>query len=590
MRSLKEILNLLKKFLVAEQHEIVSAAGMLIMISLVTKVLGMLFLTLVARQFGASTETDLFYLASILPETITNIILLGVISGSIIPIFINIKEKDGEPKFLQSFNSTLNISMIFFALLAFIAAVFSRQLVPFALQLAQKQAYLTDPQVNEVVWMMRLLLIPQIVLGISAFFSSWLNIYHRFVIPQLAPLFFNVGKIVGVLVFVPLMGGSIWGLVWGTLLGSLLHLLIQIPLMRYLKFNLKLFAINFRDQNFKKVLKLGLPRILSLSMEQAAVIVDSILALGLTAGSLTAYQLAVRLVSFPLGLFGANYAIASFPHFASLFARGEKENFSLLFFKVLNQIIFLSLPVSVLFIVMRVPIVRLVYGIFGGNFTWDNTLLVAWIVMFFSLGIIFEGLRTAMFRVYFAIHNSFIPMLSSIFVVVSGIVTGILFSNYFSHFDSFTLEMLKFNGQYFLSKGTGVAGAAGLALSSSLTFTLEFVFLLYMLYRKKVVFQMRKFIIELFKKLLAAAIMLILCYAMAKLWEEVLNTTKTFQLIFLSFSTMLSSLMIYIWSSYLLKIEEVDLFMSMLFSNVTKVIRKIKHTPHEPIQKSVQLS
>ena len=107
MRSLKEILNLLKKFLVAEQHEIVSAAGMLIMISLVTKVLGMLFLTLVARQFGASTETDLFYLASILPETITNIILLGVISGSIIPIFINIKEKDGEIEVLESDNDDL---------------------------------------------------------------------------------------------------------------------------------------------------------------------------------------------------------------------------------------------------------------------------------------------------------------------------------------------------------------------------------------------------------------------------------------------------------------------------------------------------
>lgn len=581
MRSVKEILNLLKKYLVAEQHEIVSAAGMLILISLVTKVLGMVFLTLVAKQFGASTETDLFYLASILPETITNIILLGVISGSIIPIFINIKEKEGEHKLTESFNSTLNISMIFFALLALIAAIFSRQLVPFALQLAQKQSYLSDPQINEVVWMMRMLLIPQVILGISAFFSTWLNIYHRFVIPQLAPLFFNIGKIVGVLIIVPLMGGSIWGLVWGTLIGSMLHLLIQLPLLRHLQFNFKMFAIDFYDTNFKKVMKLGLPRILSLSMEQVAMIVDSILALGLTAGSLTAYQLAVRLVSFPLGLFGTNYAIASFPHFAKLYAHGEKENFSLLFYKILNQIIYLSLPVAVVFIVMRVPIVRLVYGIFGGNFTWDNTLLVAWIVLFFSLGLIFEGLRTAMFRVYFAIHNSFIPMLSSIFVVVSGIVTGILLSNYFSHFDSFTPEMLQLNGQFFLEKGTGVAGAAGLALSSSITFTIEFAFLFFMLYRKKIIFNVRKFGVELLKKFVAAAIMMVLCYAMVKLWEEVLNTTKTFQLIFLSSSTLLSSLMIYIWSSYLLRIEEVDMFMSLLFSKISKVFRKFKYNKNE---------
>jgi len=311
-------------------------------------------------------------------------------------------------------------------------------------------------------------------------------------------------------------------------------------------------------------------------MEQVAVIVDSILALGLTAGSLTAYQLAVRLVSFPLGLFGINYAIASFPAFARLYARGEKENFSKLFFKIINQIIYLSLPVAVVFIVMRVPIVRLVYGIFGGNFTWENTLLVAWIVLFFSVGIVFEGLRTAMFRVSFAIHNSVIPMISSVFVVVSGIITGILLSNYFSHFDTFTTAMLQFNPQFFLSKGTGVAGAAGLALSSSLTFTLEFIFLLFVLYRKKIIFDLRQFLFDLLKKLVAAAIMLVLCYAMAKLWEEVLNTTKTFQLIFLSFSTLLSSLMIYIWSSYLLRIEEVDLFMSLLFSNFAKVYRKVR--------------
>lgn len=576
MRTVRELTGLIKKLLSSEQNEIVSAAGFLIVISFATKLLGMLFLTLVAREYGASTETDLFYLASVLPETITNIILLGVISGSIIPIFINIREKEGENSFWNSFNSTLNLSMLFFGFLAFLAAIFSRQLIPLAIQLTQNQHNLSDMQINEVVWMMRILLIPQILLGLSAFFSTWLNIYHRFIIPQLAPLFFNIGKIIGIAIMVPLMNGSIWGLVWGSIIGSILHLLIQIPLLKHMNFNFKVMFVDIYDKNLKKVLRLGIPRVLSLSMEQIAVIVDSLIALGLTAGSLTAYQLAVRLISLPMGLFGTNFAIASYPSFAKLHANSESEKFSELFFKIMNQIIYLTLPVAVIFVVMRVPIVRLVYGIFGGNFTWDNTLLVAGIVLFFSWGMLFEGLRTAMFRVYFAIHNTLIPLIASTFVVFGGIITGILFSNYFSHFDQISPSNITFDPSYFLSKGNGMAGAAGLALSSSLIFTIEFVFLFYILYKKKVIFNLRKFFKGLIIKLIAASIMLLACYLMSKLWEEILNTTRTFQLIFLSLSTIISSLMIYIWSSYMLKLEEADLLVNIIFTNLEKLVKKLK--------------
>ena len=574
MKTIKELFGTIKRFFTAEQNEIISAAGVLIAISLVTKVLGMFFLTLVAKEFGTSIETDLFYLASILPETITNIILLGVISSSVIPIFIHIREKDGKEQFYKSFSSTINSSMMLFALLAVVAAIFSRQLIPLAIGIAGKDQLLSDGQLNQVVWMMRILLIPQVVLGLSAFLSTWLNIYQRFLVPQLAPLFFNIGKIFGVMIIVPLMGGSIWGLVWGSLLGSVLHLLIQLPLLKHLNFSFKLFFVELKDKNFLRVLKLGIPRVFSLSIEQVAIVVDSIIALGLRTGSLTAYQLAIRLVSLPLGLFGTNYAIASYPSFARLHAKEDKKGFSDLFYSIIHQILFLTLPLAVIFIVMRVPIVRLVYGIFGGNFTWDDTLLVAWVVLFFSLGLIFEGLRTVIFRVYFAVHNSWIPLFSSIFIVVVGITTGILFSNYFSHFDAISMQNLVFDWSYFTTKGDGIAGAAGLALSSSFTFSLEFLLLTFILFKKKIVTNFKPFFIGFIKKMLAALIMGIACYYMVKLWEEVLNTTRTFQLIFLSGSTIVSSLMIYIWSCYFLGIEEVEYFINLASRSINKVLKK----------------
>ncbi|HLD03989.1 MAG TPA: lipid II flippase MurJ, partial [Candidatus Dojkabacteria bacterium] len=251
----KRTLISLKNLLVKEQNEILGAASMLMALLFISKVTGLVFLTLMSKQFGASQETDLFYLASAIPETITNIILLGAISGSVIPIFVKVRQEKGEQHFISSFSSMINVGMLFFVILAVIAAIFSRQLIPFAIQLVQRNIPLTGAEIDMTVWMMRLLLIPQIILGLSAFISTWLNIYHRFIIPSLAPVFYNIGKILGILIFVPLMGGSIWGIILGTILGAILHLVIQIPLVIYLRLSFK-FKIAFKDENFRQVLKL----------------------------------------------------------------------------------------------------------------------------------------------------------------------------------------------------------------------------------------------------------------------------------------------------------------------------------------------
>jgi len=571
----KRTLISLKNLLVKEQNEILGAASMLMALLFISKVTGLVFLTLMSKQFGASQETDLFYLASAIPETITNIILLGAISGSVIPIFVKVRQEKGEQHFISSFSSMINVGMLFFVILAVIAAIFSRQLIPFAIQLVQRNIPLTGAEIDMTVWMMRLLLIPQIILGLSAFISTWLNIYHRFIIPSLAPVFYNIGKILGILIFVPLMGGSIWGIILG-----------KIPLVIYLRLSFK-FKIAFKDENFRQVLKLGLPRTLSLGAEQVANIVDTLIAFSLstvTSAALTAFQLAMRLMSFPLNLFGSSFAIASFPSLAKLHIQGKRVEFSTLLLRIFNQIIFLALPVTVFFLILRVPVVRLVYGIFGGEFSWHDTLQVAWVLLFFSLGIPLESLRSAIFRAYFAIHNSVVPLISSVFVVVLGIVTGILFSNYFSHFNTFTVQDMHFNVNYFFSRGSGEAGIGGLALSSSLVFILEFLFLLYILYRKKFIYELKPFFKQIAKKFLAALVMVVVCYAMTKLWEEILDTAKTLQLIVLTLSTFGASVMVYVWTSFILDIEEVQVFVELLVRIGRKILRRHDHIQQEHVQ------
>lgn len=568
----KKTLSSIKNLLTREQNEIISAAAMLMVLLLATKIAGMVFLTLVATKFGTQTgDIDLFYLASIIPETMTNIILLGAISGSIIPIFVRIKEKEGHEKFIESFSSTMNLGMLLFVFLSILVMIFSKQFVPLALELVQKDDPLTPDQIDTVVNMMRVLLIPQIILGASAFISSLLNIYHRFIVPQLAPLFFNFGRIIGVLIFVPLMDNSVWGLVWGTVLGSILHLVIQLPLWHQLKLGFKMFYVDVRDKNFIEALKLGFPRIIGLSVEEVARIADGLISFGLTAGSLTAYQYAIRLTAIPLNLFGTSYAIASFPTLSKLWGNGAKVEFELLVKKIFNQVLFLAIPVSGIFLVLRVPIVRLVYGIFGGNFTWNDTLQVSWILMFFALGISLETLRSTIFRVYYAVHDSITPLISSMFVLVFGVITGILFTNYFSHFYEYSITAITFDPSYFLSRGDGPLGVGGLALSSSLVFSLEFVFLLIMLRFKHVITDLRGLTGQFALKVMAGGVMMVIAYILAKGWEELLQTSYTIPVIILTFSTAVVSFGIYLVLCKILKVEEVDVFMRFLIRSIKRL-------------------
>lgn len=560
----KKFFSSIGNILTREQNEIISAAVMLMALLLATKVVGMVFLSMVASQFGATGDTDLFYLASVIPETITNIILLGSISGAIIPVLIKVKEERGPEKFGESFSSIMNLGMLSFMILSLVVMIFAKYTIPLAMEALHSTNELTKEDIDKVVSMMRILLIPQILLGASAFISSGLNIYQRFIIPQLSPLFYNLGRILALVILVPFLHDPIWSLVWGTLLGAILHLLVQLPLWKKLKIGYKIFYLDMKDKNVVQAIKLGLPRMLGLSVEEVARIVDSLISFSLTMGSLTAYQYAVRLTSIPLNLFGTSYAIASFPTLSKLWANNKKEEFEVLVKKIINQVIFLSLPVSVIFLILRVPIVRLVYGILGGNFTWENTLQVSWVLMFFAVGISLETLRTTIFRIYFAVHDSVTPFISSIFVLIFGVISGIMLTNYLSHFNVFAITKITFVPSYFFSKSDGPLAVGGLALSSSLVFGAEFFFLLIILRYKRILTKISDLLKEILLKVGIAVVMAILTFFLAKVWEDILRTELTVQLMILTFTSSGIAFIMYIILCKLFKVEEVNIFLEFL--------------------------
>ena len=160
-----------RNILTSEQNGVLSTAVLLMILNLLTKFAGFFFLAIAASAVGANRSSDLFFAANTLPELISNVILFGAISVSVVPVLIDVLNKSGETNFLRVLNSVMNISLIFFTVMAVILAVFAEQIFPFFLHtLINPVEPYTDAEVGTIIDMTRILLIPQIILGISTFF------------------------------------------------------------------------------------------------------------------------------------------------------------------------------------------------------------------------------------------------------------------------------------------------------------------------------------------------------------------------------------------------------------------------------------
>ncbi|MBP9758458.1 hypothetical protein KBD45_02085 [Candidatus Dojkabacteria bacterium] len=554
-----------KDMLTGEQSNILKTSFLLMAVILVTKLSGMLFNAVVAHKLGADRPLDLFLLANTIPEMFGNLLLVGIVSAVLIPVLIKDLNQNGFESFIKLFNSLLNGALILFIVMSAVIILTADSFFPFLLNTVIKpnQAF-TPEELTSAIWMMRTLLFPQLILGISTFYSSGLNIFNRFMLPQLAPFFYNVGRIVGAIILVPYFG--VEGLVWGTLFGALLHLLIQLPLA--LKLGLRnIFILDFTNPNFITALKVGLPRIIGLGAEYMATAIDKFIAGRFVVGSVVAYTYAVSLITIPLSLFGLTFSVAAFPTLSKYYHSGDYKKFSDLIIQLINNILFLAVPATVVILILRVSLVRLFFGIFGGEFDFQDTYLTAWVVGFFGAGLIFESMRSLLYRVFYAANDTIRPTYTAIFTVVLGMLTGIAFTNYFSHFDQFEFSALSWNPVYFTYSENGKAAIGGLALSSSIVFTLEFFILLYLVNKRIVKLNFKKLKVDLFNKIGAGIVMALMMFSFFKLWGNSEYQTKTLYLVILVVTTVLVGLIGYFWTCYVLKIPE--------FEAVKKILKKL---------------
>lgn len=574
--AVKRTMSSLRGVLFDEQREVLKVAGLLMIPSLLTKMSGLLYQVLTATQLSTKVEFRDFLYANQLPETLATILLTGAVTTLIIPMLIEVKERDGREHFLKMYNSIQNMVLGLFAIIGILVIIFADVLFPLIIDHIIRPGpgvVIDEVSRTNIIAMMRVLMIPQLILGLSVFVSSALNVYHRLFVPQLAPLFYNVGRIFGVFILLPLMSRSPWALVWGIVIGSLMHLLIQLPLARTLKIDFQ-WVLSWRDKYVQKFLVVVIPRTLAFGADTIALKVTELIASGLSVKALPALEYANNLVVVIPSLFGYSFAVASFPTLSQLYVRKNFQEMGLLISRTVNQIFFLGIPFVVSFLILRLPVVRLVYGIIPRTeFKRDDTYMVAWILLFFCLGIIFITCNWYLYRLLFIIGNTLVPTLMSLALFLLTVGGSLVFSNLLSHSNSFTVGSIQLSWQNLFTQAYGQAGVGGVALAVSVVGIVQFLALLVVVHKLVVKLDFKYLIGELIRKLLPTGVMTILMYFMYKTWDIYafpidatpgFGGSTTLNLIVLTGITMLTCFMVYYLLCILVGVEDIKILRRFL--------------------------
>lgn len=396
------------------------AAYLLALFAFLSQVLALVRDKLLAYSFGAGHDLDLYYAAFRIPDLIF-VTIASVVSASVlVPFFIErtSKDSDGGRGFIDSVFSAFFFAIIVVSVIAFF-------LVPYILPILLP-GFKNDASFVELVSATRLMLLSPLFLGISNFLSSITQMHRRFLVYALSPLLYNIGIIFGILVLYPMFG--LQGLVAGVIIGAFLHMALQIPFIMQKRMMPRIkVVVNW--ESIRRVVTLSLPRTLTLSANQLSSFFLVALASLMAGGSISIFNLAYNLQSVPLTIIGVSYSSAVFPTLSKFFVSGEREKFLNQMVISARHIIFWSAPITVLFVVLRAQIVRVIYG--AGNFDWSDTRLTAAVLALFVLSVAGQSLILLFVRAYYAEGATRRPLLinviSALLIVALGYTLDKLF-------------------------------------------------------------------------------------------------------------------------------------------------------------------
>jgi len=441
-------------------RQIARAAGTVMAAMVLSQVFGLVANIFTARSFGTSLESDAFFAANRFSEVLFNLVAGGALASAFVPTFSGLLTRDDRAGAWRLASAVANVITLVLVALAVLAAIFAPQVVQYLL--APGWSGGTSPEKEAlVVELLRIQLPSAVLFGLSGLVMGILNANHAFLFSALAPAMYKIGWIFGLEVLAPRIGVD--GLAWGVVLGAALHLSFQLPALYRLPGRRYLPTLGLDYPPLREVIKLMGPRLISVAVTQLNFLVNTNLAsILMPDGGVTGLSLAFPLMIMPQAAIAQSIGIAALPTFSAQAAQGRLDDLRASLAATLRGILLLSIPASLGLILLRVPLVQLIYE--HGEFNARSTELVAWALLWFAAGLVGHSVLEVVTRAFFALKDTKTPTIITTAAMGLNLVFSLLFSAWFS--------------------AIGWMPHGGLALANSLATFLEVITLLALLRRK----------------------------------------------------------------------------------------------------------
>jgi putative peptidoglycan lipid II flippase len=383
-----------------------------------SRVLGLAREVMFTTIFGAGAALDCFQLAFRVPNLLRDLFAEGALSQAFVTTFSKKLKSEGEESAWALANKMMTLAAVFMSFVTLAGVLAAPWIVDLLTSLARSDHShrVYSPQdIALTVTMVRVMYPFILLVSLAALVMGMLNAKNVFGMPALSSCFFNLGSMIGGAAIGywmdPTWGPqSLIGFSIGVVIGGLAQLACQFPALKAVGYR---FAadFNWRDSGVRQILKLMGPAVISSSVVQVNVVVNSMFAVHVGAGAVSWLNCAFRLMQLPIGIFGVAVATVTLPALARAAVGGISEDFCPTLAKGLRLVAFLVIPSTIGLAMLAEPIISVIYE--HGNFTAHQRMETALALRAYGYGLVFYAALKVLQPAFYAIDKRWFPMLVS---------------------------------------------------------------------------------------------------------------------------------------------------------------------------------
>ena len=393
--------------------------------TMVSRILGFIRDAIIARMFGAGMATDAFFVAFKLPNLLRRIFAEGAFSQAFVPILAEYRQTrspEATQAFVQHIAGLLSFMLVIVTAIGILAA-------PWIIYITAPGFASSADKFELAATMLRITFPYILLISLSSLVGSILNTYHQFSIPAFTPTFLNVSFIVFALFFTPDFDPPALALAWAVFFGGILQLGFQLPALAKLGF-LKMPKLDFKDAAVRRVLLNMAPAILGVSVSQVSLVINTIFASFLVAGSVSWMYYADRLMELPTGVLGVALGTILLPTLSKHAANQDTVNFSALLDWGLRLCLLLTLPAAVGLGVLAFPLVATLF--MYNQFSALDAVNTQWALVAYAIGLVGMIVVKVLAPGFYSRQNIKTPVKIAIFTLVVTQIMNIVFVSMFA--------------------------------------------------------------------------------------------------------------------------------------------------------------